>query len=215
MTFNPLRWGLIPQIMAGVCFGALVGLLLPGFGESVGLAGELFVSMLKAVAPLLVMLLVMSAISNRNESGSDGRKTFLTLLLYLTGTVSAALVALTLFALVAGSLYQWLDRSLAGAARAEAHAQRLVHARNVLAWAEELNPMAQPQGRAELGDLVIEWQSEPLTEVLDGAGQGHGISLFQTALYRLDLRARHGDISVDLQVFKTGFEQIRFPENDA
>ncbi len=96
MTFNPMRWGLIPQIMAGVCLGALVGLLLPGFGESVGLAGELFVSMLKAVAPLLVMLLVMSAISNRNESGSDGRKTFLTLLLYLTGTVSAALVALTL-----------------------------------------------------------------------------------------------------------------------
>ncbi|SRR6056297_596637 len=96
MPLNPMRWGLVPQILAGVVLGAILGLLLPTAGEAVGLAGQLFVSMLKAVAPLLVMLLVMSAIANRHESGNDGRKTLLTLLLYLAGTVSAALVALTL-----------------------------------------------------------------------------------------------------------------------
>ena len=63
-----------------------------------GLLGQLFVGMLKAVAPLLVMLLVMSAIANRHESGNDGRKTLLTLSLYLVGTVSAALVAVVLSA---------------------------------------------------------------------------------------------------------------------
>jgi len=93
---NPLRWGLVPQILAGVLLGALCGVLLPGAGESVGLLGRLFVSMLKAVAPLLVLLLVMSAIANRHERGGDARRTFLTLLLYLAGTVCAALVGVLL-----------------------------------------------------------------------------------------------------------------------
>ena len=93
---NPLRWGLVPQILAGVVLGALCGVLLPGAGESVGLLGRLFVSMLKAVAPLLVLLLVMSAIANRHERGGDARRTALTLLLYLAGTVCAALVGVLL-----------------------------------------------------------------------------------------------------------------------
>ena len=125
-----------------------------------------------------------------------------------------ALVALTVFTVVAGSLYQWLDRALAGAARAEAHAQRLVHARNALAWAEQINPMQEPEGRVEMGQLVIEWQAEPVTEILDGAGQGQGISLFQTALYRLQLHATHREIELDLQVLKTGYEQVRFIEDE-
>jgi serine/threonine transporter len=93
---NPLRWGLVPQILAGVLLGALCGALLPAAGEAVGLLGRLFVSMLKAVAPLLVLLLVMSAIANRHERGGDARRTFLTLLLYLAGTVCAALVGVLL-----------------------------------------------------------------------------------------------------------------------
>jgi serine/threonine transporter len=95
---NLLKLGLVPQILIGVTLGALVGALLPGVAEQAGILGQLFVGMLKAVAPLLVMLLVMSAIANRHESGSDGRKTLITLLLYLLGTVSAALVAVLLSA---------------------------------------------------------------------------------------------------------------------
>lgn len=88
--------GLVPQILIGVVLGALVGTVIPGAAERLGILGQLFVGMLKAVAPLLVMVLVMSAIANRHESGLDGRKAFLTIGLYLVGTVSAALVALLL-----------------------------------------------------------------------------------------------------------------------
>lgn len=91
---NSFKLGLVPQILIGVVLGALLGLLLPNVAEPLGLLGSLFVEMLKAVAPLLVMLLVMSAIANRHESGSDGKKSLLTLALYLLGTVSAAVVAL-------------------------------------------------------------------------------------------------------------------------
>jgi Na+/serine symporter len=84
--------GLVPQILIGVALGAATGLLLSGPAERLGLLGSLFVGMLKAVAPLLVMVLVMSALANRHESGMDGRKTLLTFALYVVGTVSAALL---------------------------------------------------------------------------------------------------------------------------
>jgi serine/threonine transporter len=90
------KLGLVPQILIGVALGAATGVLLPHLAERLGLLGGLFVGMLKAVAPLLVMVLVMSAIANRHESGLDGRKTLLTFVLYLIGTVSAALLALSM-----------------------------------------------------------------------------------------------------------------------
>ena len=96
MTLNPLRMVLVPQILLGVVLGALLGMTLPELADEVGLLGALFVGMLKSVAPLLVLLLVMSAIANRHESGNDGRKTMATILLYLVGTIFAAMVALLL-----------------------------------------------------------------------------------------------------------------------
>ena len=91
---NPLRWGIVPQILLGVVFGALLGVASPDIATQFGILGQLFVGMLKSVAPLLVMLLVMSAIANKHESGHDGSKTLITVSLYLFGTVSAALIAL-------------------------------------------------------------------------------------------------------------------------
>ncbi len=93
---NGMKLGLVPQILIGVVLGAALGVLMPAAAEPLGILGRLFVGMLKAVAPLLVLVLVMSAIANRHESGQDGRKTGITLLLYLAGTVSAAFVAVVL-----------------------------------------------------------------------------------------------------------------------
>jgi serine/threonine transporter len=84
------KLGLVPQIMIGVVLGAVAGVLVPDIAETLGILGQLFVAMLKAVAPLLVM----SAIANRHESGMDGRKVGLTLVLYAIGTTAAAVVAL-------------------------------------------------------------------------------------------------------------------------
>jgi serine/threonine transporter len=93
---NILKLGLVPQILIGVALGAVVGVLVPGIAENLGIFGQLFVGMLKAVAPLLVLVLVMSAIANKHETGNDGRKTLAAIVLYLVGTVCAALVALLL-----------------------------------------------------------------------------------------------------------------------
>jgi serine/threonine transporter len=88
------RLGLVPQILIGVLLGALIGVLVPHIAEPLGILGQLFVAMLKAVAPLLVMVLVMSAIANRHESGTDGRKVVVTFGLYALGTTAAAVLAL-------------------------------------------------------------------------------------------------------------------------
>ncbi|MGB5104679.1 MAG: serine/threonine transporter SstT [Steroidobacteraceae bacterium] len=86
--------GLVPQILVGVALGALVGVTMPAVARQLGLLGQLFVGMLKSVAPLLVMVLVMSAIANRREGGLAGRKVLVTFVLYLVGTTAAALLAL-------------------------------------------------------------------------------------------------------------------------
>ncbi|MEM1404062.1 MAG: serine/threonine transporter SstT [Pseudomonadota bacterium] len=88
--------GLVPRIVIGVVLGALIGVLLPDIALKLGVIGQLFVAMLKAVAPLLVMLLVMSAIANRHEGGADSQRIALTLIMYFVGTACAALVAVLL-----------------------------------------------------------------------------------------------------------------------
>ena len=46
--------GLVPRILIGVCLGVVVALAAPELAKALGLLGQLFVAMLKAVAPLLV-----------------------------------------------------------------------------------------------------------------------------------------------------------------
>ena len=79
---------LIKRIVAGLVVGAVLGIALPGM-EVVGLLGTLFVSALKAVAPVLVFFLVVSALANAKAAGS--MKTVV--VLYVVSTFVAALVA--------------------------------------------------------------------------------------------------------------------------
>lgn len=86
----------MPRILTGVALGAVLGVLMPALAEKLGLLGHLFVAMLKAVAPLLVLLLVMSAVARRHQRAADSQRMALTLGLYGLGTLSAALVAVLL-----------------------------------------------------------------------------------------------------------------------
>lgn len=92
------KLGLVPQIFIGMLLGVLLAMLSPEAGAQVALLGTLFVKALKAVAPILVFVLVASAIANRTVGGNTQMKPVL--VLYLLGTFLAALtavVASTLF----------------------------------------------------------------------------------------------------------------------
>ena len=85
---------LVMQIMVGLAVGVLLALVMPEWATSLSILGDLFVSGLKAVAPVLVLVLVMSAIANQSLN-SEGRIRPI-LVLYLIGTFCAALVAVVL-----------------------------------------------------------------------------------------------------------------------
>lgn len=80
---------LILQIAIGLCLGVLLAAFSPDAAQTVGLLGRLFVGALKAVAPILVFVLVAASIANHKP----GQKTSIrpVLILYLIGTLLAAL----------------------------------------------------------------------------------------------------------------------------
>jgi serine/threonine transporter len=85
------RTPLVLQILVGLIAGILLALLWPTAASASGFLGELFIKALKAVAPILVFLLVISALADQ----TPGQPTHVrrVLLLYLVGTLSAAAVA--------------------------------------------------------------------------------------------------------------------------
>lgn len=85
------RFGLVPQIMLGILCGALLASWSAEAGQAVAILGALFVKALKAIAPILVFILVASSIANRKIDGQAKMKPVLAL--YLTGTFLAALTA--------------------------------------------------------------------------------------------------------------------------
>ncbi|MBP6020074.1 MAG: serine/threonine transporter SstT [Burkholderiaceae bacterium] len=82
---------LVVQILIGLVAGVLLAWLSPTGAVAVSLLGDLFVNALKAVAPILVFVLVAASIANHKQ----GQQTSLgpILVLYLLGTFAAALVA--------------------------------------------------------------------------------------------------------------------------
>lgn len=96
------QFSLVSKIATGIVLGTVLSSLAPEVGERVGLLGNLFVSALKAVAPILVFFLVMASIANhRQEHPSHIRPI---LVLYLIGTLAAAVTAVTLSFLFPASL---------------------------------------------------------------------------------------------------------------
>lgn len=91
-VFRPLmRLGLVAQIALGIVAGVLLVIVSPDAARSVALLGQLFVKALKAVAPVLVFVLVAAAIAGHKQ----GQRTSVrgVLLLYIVGTLAAAIVA--------------------------------------------------------------------------------------------------------------------------
>lgn len=86
-----LKAGLVPMIIAALILGAIVGALLPSVGISVGILGAIFVGALKAVAPILVFVLVVAAVTSYRGGGDLRIKPVF--ILYLFGTFTAALTA--------------------------------------------------------------------------------------------------------------------------
>lgn len=83
---------LIKLIAVGLVIGILLALFMPAIVPVIAVFGKLFVNALKAVAPILVFVLVMHAMSQRSESNATMKPI---IQLYVIGTFLASLVAVT------------------------------------------------------------------------------------------------------------------------
>ena len=86
-----LSGSLVLQIGIGIVAGVALSLAAPDAAGSAMLLGNLFVQALKAVAPVLVLVLVASAIANRRVSHTSQMRPIVAM--YLVGTIAAALLA--------------------------------------------------------------------------------------------------------------------------
>ena len=91
------RTSLVLQIVIALVLGGLVAWLWPAAAQPASLLGSLFIAALKAVAPVLVLLLVMAAISSHRPGQQTQIKPVLWL--YVLGTLAAACVAVAASAL--------------------------------------------------------------------------------------------------------------------
>ncbi|KGR90932.1 serine/threonine protein kinase [Ureibacillus massiliensis 4400831 = CIP 108448 = CCUG 49529] len=88
-----VKWteiSLVLRILAGLVIGILLAVTIPDSSQWVSIFGSLFTGALKAVAPILVLFLVIHAISNHTSGKETNMKTVI--LLYVIGTISAGAV---------------------------------------------------------------------------------------------------------------------------
>lgn len=82
---------LVKRIIIGLVIGIILAVLVPDMAAPIVIFGSLFVGALKAIAPILVFFLVMSAISQHKSGHQTNMKSII--VLYLLGTFLAGLVA--------------------------------------------------------------------------------------------------------------------------
>ncbi|WP_419784590.1 cation:dicarboxylate symporter family transporter [Maridesulfovibrio sp.] len=85
---------LVVQIMVGIAAGIALATVAPEAAKSVSLLGSLFVKGLKAVAPILVFVIVAASIANQKKGAHTNMRSIISL--YLIGTFMSALVAVTM-----------------------------------------------------------------------------------------------------------------------
>ncbi len=85
---------LVSQILVAIILASIFATIAPQSAKASAMLGNLFVSALKAVAPILILVIVTSAIANQKIDSSAELKPIISL--YLIGTLCAAFVAVLL-----------------------------------------------------------------------------------------------------------------------
>ncbi|WP_042141913.1 serine/threonine transporter SstT [Paucisalibacillus sp. EB02] len=87
-----IKWNqvsLVKRILIGLVLGVLLALTVPNGASWISVFGDLFVGALKAIAPVLVFILVIHAISNHKKGNKTNMKSVI--VLYAVGTFLAGL----------------------------------------------------------------------------------------------------------------------------
>ena len=140
---------LIKRILVFLVFGAVLGIIFPNIDSTspiswIGTLGDLFVSALRSVAPVLVFFLVLSSLANAKGDGS--MKTII--VLYVVATFLAAVVA------VIGSFLFPIEITLADAATEQSSPEGIAEVLSSLILSIVANPVDALMNANYLGILA-------------------------------------------------------------
>ena len=128
-------------------------------------------------------------------------------------TLIEALVALVLIGAVGMALFTWIDSSMVSLRRVEDANARNDATANIIEYMQAVNPMQTPQGKANFGSYQIQWNSDPVTDQVDGVTSPQGTSLYQLALYQTKISVAKADDPYwfDLKLKLVGYKKVRSP----
>ena len=139
------RIALVKRILVGLILGAILGIAVPQ-ATGIAILGDVFVSALKAIAPLLVFFLVVSSLCNAGKSHGGVIKTVI--ILYMFSTVLAAVIA------VFASMAFPVKMTLANAATDTSAPQGIVEVLNNLLLNVVANPVSSLVNANYVGILM-------------------------------------------------------------
>lgn len=130
-------------------------------------------------------------------------------------TLLEAIVALVIFSMGSLALYSWLGVNVKTLLRVQELRESVAMSTSALEAVRGLNPMATPRGRRQVGELVVEWQAEPVEPARSAVTQIGFPTIFQVGLYLVEVRVLRGDVEVDrFEVRQVGYKQIGVLEED-
>ncbi|MGM9484155.1 type II secretion system protein [Roseateles sp. NT4] len=110
------------------------------------------------------------------------------------------IVALVIVATFGGALFSWAAQTYRTANRAVELLDEAEIERNLIELSQAINPVLQPQGKLQTELYVYDWQSQPVRPLVDQVRHPMGLSPYQVAIYKVNLRVlRRADQAQVLQ----------------
>jgi general secretion pathway protein I len=124
-------------------------------------------------------------------------------------TLLEVIVAMTLLATVGIATFSWINSSLESLYRVEQHSLKHRGSRTALAVLSSLNPMEHPTGEKQVGIFHISWEGHLVEAVQPGVNSLGRASLYELALYDVEVDVVSGDqLVAEFSVKQVGYRQV-------
>ncbi|MBC7622412.1 MAG: type II secretion system protein [Aeromicrobium sp.] len=102
-------------------------------------------------------------------------------------TLLEAIVALVLLSTAGLVLFSWINASFDGLNRIEQSNARAAAELNAMEFMKTVNPMQQPAGQIQLGEVQVKWRAKPLTDLVANRNDSREPGPFTVALYETEV----------------------------
>lgn len=126
-------------------------------------------------------------------------------------TLVEAIVALVLIATTGMALFSWINSNVIALSRVQDINAESMATQNALEYMHNINPMASPEGQANLESFRLSWEAEATADPRDGVGYPYGIGLYQLGMYQTRVRVQkpNGTPWFEFTLQQVGYKKVR------